>query len=156
MFGWMCSLSASRARVKTSRAAKSSSAMKTSSRVQKKSRNGRSDLDLSIDDARERQELTAIGCVFLSIDRSTPAIFTDSAECGGAVPLGRRSCPAERREAGASDFLPLVLCTIRIREGIEPHRAADAACPRRRSDRMRRLAIDDTGYYLPALSFITC
>ena len=22
--------------------------------------------------------------------------------------------------------------------------------------RMRRLAIDDTGYYLPALSFITC
>ena len=86
--------------------------MKTSSRVQKKSRNGRSDLDLSIDDARERRELTAIGCVFLSIDRSTPAIFADSAECGGAVPLGRRSCPAERREAGASDFLPLVLCTI--------------------------------------------
>ena len=61
-------------------------------------------MDLSIDDARERRELTAIGCVFLSIDRSTPAIFADSAECGGAVPLGRRSCPAERWEAGASDF----------------------------------------------------
>jgi hypothetical protein len=65
-------------------------------------------LDRPIDDVREQRELTAIGCVFLSIDRSTPAIFADSAECGGAVPLGRRSCPAERWEAGASDFLPLV------------------------------------------------
>ena len=30
---------------------------------------------------------------------------------GGAVPHGRRSCPAERREAGASDFPPLVRST---------------------------------------------
>ena len=36
-----------------------------------------------------------------------PATLFDTFDLCGAVPDGRRSCPAERQEAGASDFLPL-------------------------------------------------
>ena len=38
-------------------------------------------------------------------------------ECAlvGLFRLGQRSCPAERREAGASDFLPLVPFMSRMR-----------------------------------------
>jgi hypothetical protein len=43
----------------------------------------------------------------LSMDRLNATYFIGKDDLGGAVPFGRRSCPAERREAGASDFLPL-------------------------------------------------
>jgi hypothetical protein len=45
----------------------------------------------------------------LTSDRSTARFISSKAYCGGAVPFGRRSCPAGRREAGALDFLPLLL-----------------------------------------------
>jgi hypothetical protein len=63
-----------------------------------------------------------IGSVTISCDRQVVApgsayivrwidaqrLFT-SYSGGGAVPHGRRSCPAERQDAGASDVLPLAV-----------------------------------------------
>jgi hypothetical protein len=42
--------------------------------------------------------------------RTRQRLCDDRAKYGGAVPFGRWSCPAGRREAGASDFPPLAHC----------------------------------------------
>ena len=56
-----------------------------------------------------------IGSVTISSDRQVVApgsayiVWWIYVLLGGAVPHGRRSCPAERQDAGASDVLPLAV-----------------------------------------------